>query len=131
MKAKLLVVATYCVIAVLVVVGPAACTYHTAKPLGLCDTFVPSFQDTIAEIVYIYCSNPSNGDCHDGTGTQGQPDYSSFAGIQEQALNGKITEFVFVTGEMPPEFDTQGPKFLEPGDADRLRCWIDNGAPDN
>lgn len=111
-------------------IGPTSCTYDKASPLGLCDTFVPSYADTVAEIIVKYCSDPNHGDCHDGTGTEDQPDYSTFAGVQEQALSGAITEFVFEKGEMPDP-DTQGPKSLEPGDADLLRCWVANGAPDN
>jgi hypothetical protein len=111
--------------------GPVSCTYDKASPVGQCDTLIPSYTDTIAEIIVKYCSDSNHGDCHDGTGTQDQPDYTTFAGVQEQAQSGAITEFVFEKGEMPPEFDTQGPKFLEPGDAELLRCWIANGAPDN
>lgn len=122
------------VLAVMAIVslGQVGCTYDKAKmlALGACDTIMPSFATDIRPIITLYCSDSNNGDCHDGSGTQGQPDFTNYAGIKEQVDNEELERQVFELGDMPDP-DTQGPKQLTAEHLQLLLCWIEQGAPDN
>jgi len=57
------------------------------------------------------------GGCH--------PGYTSYAGLKVVVDNGKLNNRVLVKQDMPPA----GP--LSPADRDKLKKWLDAGAPNN
>jgi len=83
----------------------------------------------IKPIIVTYCSDPDHGSCH-AAGTLSRPDFSTYDGVKEEVDNGQFEHQVFVTKEMPDP-DTDGPKFIHPDDLQALRCWLDDGAPNN
>jgi len=112
------------------VMPPASCTYDKA-PFAECDTVSVGFASDIRPLITLYCSAPALGDCHDGHGSLGQPNYTAYEGIKAQVDNGKLERQVFVTGLMPPEFGSTGPTELTPEHQQLLKCWIVQGALNN
>lgn len=53
------------------------------------------------------------------------PEYNSFNGLKVVVDNGKFNNRVLVKQDMPPS----GP--LSPSDRDKLKRWLDAGAPNN
>lgn len=61
--------------------------------------------------------------CHDAV--SGNADLSTYAGLKTQVDNNGVTSRVFTIADMPPS----GP--LSNEQLQLLKCWMDNGAPNN
>ncbi|MCD6019547.1 MAG: cytochrome c [Bacteroidetes bacterium] len=91
------------------------------KPLGGCDTV--KYSTHIAPLFTNYCAP-----CHSPSGGQ-SPDLTDYATLKSQVDGGRIKARLIdqLPSPMPP------PGSISPTDSevDLIRCWMENGAPNN
>lgn len=95
------------------------CSKDTVPEPEKCDRVV-TFADGIQDILRRKCNTSG---CHDGS--SGVGNYSSFRNMEGVIDNGLFRQEVFVRRTMPKEGD------LTPEELELLRCWSDNGFPEN
>jgi len=89
-----------------------------------CDTVNVTYSGTIAPMLQSKCVG-----CHNNTSTSGNINLSNYAGVQVQALNGRLMGAVrHNAGYSPmPKGGTKIPQC----EIDELNIWITDGAPNN
>ncbi|MEO8588274.1 MAG: hypothetical protein ABI432_02810 [Flavobacteriales bacterium] len=107
----------------------AACTYdkadELAEPAGACDTTNVTYTGTIVPIMITRCALPG---CH-VPGGNGTGDLTTYAGVQNHVLNGKLLAAVqHTTGAIPMPPDGS---MIPMCDILRISAWIQQGAPNN
>lgn len=101
----------------------AACTYEKGEVPEImvaedpCDSTI-SYADDVVPIVSTHCVG-----CHDGFTVSS--DFSSYANLKIVADNGALKQKVYTTHDMP-----QGGTMPD-GDRIILKCWAQQGAPNN
>jgi hypothetical protein len=109
-------------------IGLQSCTKDkTSMPVavGPCDSLSVSFQADIAPIMNTYCTFSS---CH--TYGSGMGDFTNYSGVKSKVDNGQFENRVLNLKDMPPTYSS-GPKSINSDDLQKIKCWIDDGAPDN
>jgi uncharacterized membrane protein len=81
---------------------------------------VAKYSADIAPIVTTKCAISG---CHVSGSSFG--DFTVYAELKQRADNGRIRKNVFELNTMPPSTQTQ----LTDAEKDKLKCWLDNGAP--
>ncbi len=97
----------------------SSCKKDEYKDLD-CSTISSSFAANIKPIIDANCT--SSG-CHNAGSTNG--DFTIYNGIKGKANNGSLEKRVLVKKDMP----ASGALSLD--DRKKIKCWIDNGAPNN
>lgn len=87
----------------------------------VCDGSNLTYNSGISAIINSNC-NASN--CHGNNSSHGS--YTSFAELQTVMNNGKFNSRVLITQDMP-----QGSATLTQSQLNKLKCWVDNGFPEN
>ncbi len=97
------------------------------NPCGFADTI--SFSLDIVPLLETYCYFPGSANvCHaDGGFAPGF--YTSHAGVFEART--KIMQRAITIGDMPPTYSTEGPTSMTECDQEKLRLWLEDGAPNN
>lgn len=95
-----------------------ACNKNKNKHVAMCDGSSPTYDSDVQLIVNSNC-----GGCHGAGSPDG--DYSTYAGLSSITSNGKFESEVLDKQSMP----TSAP--LSDADLDLLKCWVDNGFPEN
>lgn len=85
-----------------------------------CNGTTPTWDGEVANIVMANCSG---SDCHDAGSSRG--DFTTYAGMQDDLLNGSFETEVLETRRMP-QVGT-----LEDSTLAVLQCWLENGFPEN
>lgn len=88
--------------------------------MDLCDSLNVTFSGTVVPLLNANCTTPG---CH--SAGSGNGDYTTYAGIKAKVDNGTFKTRVIDDKNMPPS----GP--LSPSDLDKLKCWLEDGAPNN
>ena len=97
-----------------------SCTFEKSEPLPAgCTTTIYYIAD-IKPIIDSKCVT-----CHTTGASQG--DFTSYAVVKAKVDNGSFKNRVFTIKDMPPGGN---PQLSEPELA-KLKCWMDQGAPDN
>ncbi len=105
--------------ALLVIVLIASCTKDTVpEPEGCSE--VPTFDQSVREIIRNKCN--SSG-CHDGS--SGVGNYNSYRGLERVLDNGQFKQLVLIEKTMPRSGTLSAEEF------ESLRCWTENGFPEN
>ncbi len=95
-------------------------------PALVCNTVV-TYDDQMAEIIDNSCAYVG---CHDGGG-DAPGDYTNFA-VLSTNLNETFERRVVEEQNMPPEYAPEGsPKTLTADELNLMRCWIEDGYPEN
>lgn len=104
----------------------SACTKDSAEPREEidCSTLNPVYLGDIVVIINRTCAYAG---CHGTLSPYG--DYTSFAGLKPSLENGRFKERVLTIGDMPPTNVTDSLR-LEPFELELLRCWLENGFPE-
>ena len=89
-------------------------------PITVCDTLQVSYSNDINPIVRNSCRISG---CHVEGFEHGN--FYDFEEIKESALSGRLWLFTAVLRSMPPSSE------ISSEDLKKIRCWIDDGAPDN
>lgn len=96
----------------------SSCTFEKAEPLSVgCSTPV-SYSADIDTIIVAQCEG-----CHFAGAAEG--DFSDFNVLKSKVDAGVFKNRVFTLKNMP-----QGGS-LSPEDLGKLRCWVEQGAPNN
>lgn len=99
--------------------------FSCTKDIGyipFCDKNPSSYATVIKPILITKCS----GDyCHHEGSSIG--DITTFVGLKEKINEGKFQTQVFDSKLMPPSFAPQ----LTEDELKKIRCWLDEGAPEN
>ncbi|MEW6467507.1 MAG: hypothetical protein AB1458_01205 [Bacteroidota bacterium] len=82
-----------------------------------CDTV--TYSGTIVPIIANNCMNPG---CHGSGSANG--DYTTYAGVKAKVDNGSFQHRVIDKKDMPPGG-------LGKDDMNKIKCWLDAGAPNN
>jgi len=99
-----------------------ACTYKKGEvPVAEipCDSM--SYSTHIDPIIATYCI-----DCHTAGGT-GTGDFTSYSDLKIAADNGSLKRTVFTLKSMPPA----GSPELTDEQRANIKCWVEQGAPQN
>jgi hypothetical protein len=88
--------------------------------INICDTLNITYQNNIKLIIDANCA--SSG-CHDAN--SGSGNFTNFNGLKLKLDNGSFETRVIQQRNMPPS----GP--LPQNTLDDLKCWIENGYPEN
>jgi len=92
-------------------------------PTNPCSTV--TYKKDITPIINQTCAIKS---CHvSGTGER---DYITYAGLKNDATNGKFKKEVLTNKSMPPR-NSSGPTSLTAAQLEKFTCWINAGAPNN
>ena len=86
-----------------------------------CDS-IPVYVGQIQPIIDHNCSFAG---CHDGTGAA-PGDFTSYAGMESRLNNGKIMDRAITIQDMP-----EAPFTMTLAHFDSLKCWLENGFPEN
>lgn len=103
-----------------------ACIKETARlpvtvPKSFCDSLDVKYSADIIDIMQLNCAISG---CHDGSG--GAPlDLNIYADLKTYVDNGMLQSRVIDLKDMPPS----GP--LPDSLIQKLKCWVDAGAPNN
>lgn len=81
---------------------------------------VCSYSTIISPIINTKCAIPN---CHNAASSLA--DFSTYEGLKQRADNGRIRTNVFDLKIMPPASAVQ----LTDDEKEKLKCWLDNGAP--
>lgn len=84
------------------------------------DTNACAFSATIQPVINTKCAIPN---CHNAGSALG--DFTTYEGLKTRADNGRIRTNVFDLKIMPPASATP----LTDEEKEQLKCWLDNGAP--
>ncbi len=79
-----------------------------------CNGSNPKYNSEIKSIIDANCTSSS---CHSN--------YGSYSGLQSILSNGKFKSEVLDNQSMPKNGN------LSDGDLDKIKCWVDNGYPEN
>lgn len=91
---------------------------------GGCDTSNMSFSQDIKAILNTYCVN-----CHSGSAPQGNVNLSSYANVKTYVNNGKLLgSITWSAGYTPMPY---GQPQLDSCYINKIKSWINNGAPNN
>ena len=101
----------------LVAILPYACITHKKATLD-CSTIESKYTSDILPIIRDNCYK-----CHGAGSNKG--DFTTYAGIKNMVDNGELENEVLKKQEMPPS----GP--LPEEQRKKIRCWLNNGAPNN
>ena len=110
---------------VFIVVAWSACTHDKGldpalqAKTGSCDSI--TYSKHIKAIINTQCATATG--CH-GTGS-GNGDFTAYIGVKAKVDNNTFSNRVVVVGDMPPG----GP--LPSADLEKVKCWLDKGAPNN
>jgi len=85
-----------------------------------CTNVPASYNDHIKPLVTTNCALPG---CHAAGSSNG--DYTTYAGLKAVADNGKLEDRVIHDRDMPPG------QPLSLDDRKKIKCWLNNGAPNN
>jgi hypothetical protein len=96
-----------------------ACKKDEYKDLD-CSKENASYRNAIQPIIQRNCMDSG---CHDAGSING--DFSTYSGIRGKARNGSLTKRVLEKKDMPPG------GALSLSDRKKIKCWIENGAPEN
>ena len=129
MRNKLIKFLIFCCISVVV-----GCSYHKSDieyPLSTCDTTIIGYRAEITQILDKYCK-----DCHapQNYASISNQNLYDFKTIHELATDGKFAKgtlltAVLQTGEVTPmPFNRLK---ISDCDIDKIRAWVNRGAPDN
>lgn len=92
-------------------------------PTNPCSTV--TYKTDITPIINQTCAIKS---CHvSGTG---EGDYTTYAGLKNDAISGKFKKEVLTNKSMPPRNST-GPNSLTAAQLEKFTCWINAGSPNN
>lgn len=97
---------------------------ETTCPDTNCDTSNPTFSGTVKPILETYC----NG-CHGGGSPLGNVDYNTYAGVKTTVTNGKLLGSIQHKSGFSPM--PQNANQLSACNIDKIKAWIDAGAPNN
>jgi hypothetical protein len=86
-----------------------------------CSTIDSKYSTSIKNIMSANCTTSG---CHDGN-SYGAVDLRTYNNIKPYIDNGKFNQEVIVDKTMPKG------KTLSQGDRDKIKCWLDSGAPNN
>ena len=100
-----------------------ACTFEKASPLPAGCTATMFYAVDIKPIISSKCSIPG---CHEPTGS-GTGDFTTYAGVKAKVDDGTINNRVFLVKDMPQS----GFPPLTEDEKSKLKCWMQQGAPDN
>ncbi|HEY0030733.1 MAG TPA: cytochrome c [Bacteroidia bacterium] len=99
----------------------ASCTFEKAQPLPVGCTTTIFYATDIQPMINSKCVS-----CHTAGGT-GTGDFTSYTGLKAKAESGSLNTRVFVLKDMPPAGNPQ----LTEDELSKLKCWIEQGAPNN
>ena len=88
----------------------------------VCDGSNPTYDADIKMIIELNCSGAF---CHNAGSNRG--DWTTYAGLSDVLINGKFEQRVLISQSMPKG----NSRTLTQGEIDILRCWTDNGFPEN
>ena len=114
---KTLLFLTYCT------VGIVACNKetNTTEP----EQPAPCHATYVADIKTIVNAKCAISGCHDGN--SGIIGFKEYTPLKERADNGRIKSYVIELKIMPPATAPQ----LTDNEKKLIKCWLDNGAPEN
>lgn len=95
-----------------------ACKKNSNKHVAVCDGSSPTYTSTVSAIISSNCSG-----CHGPGSNDG--DFSTYAKLSTVTSNGKFENEVLTNQSMPQSSP------LPDADLDKLKCWIENGFPEN
>src|SRR4051812_10157398 len=98
-----------------------SCTFEKAKPLPVGCTSTIFYVTDVKPIIDAKCATSG---CHEPAGS-GTGDFTDFAQLKAAVDNGTFKNDVFILKTMP-----QGGSLSE-DELGKLRCWLDQGAPNN
>ncbi len=104
-----------CLVALLFI----ACTRDTVEPADPCD-HVMTYDNGIREIVRNTCNFSG---CHDGS--SGVGNYNTYQGMERVLQNNAFRQEVVIAKTMPKSGT------LTPEQFEALKCWSENGYPEN
>ena len=87
----------------------------------VCDGTSPTYDSFVSLLV---ASNCSTSGCHGSGSSNG--DFTSYTGLSSVTTNGKFEQEVLTNQSMP-----QGSSTLSESDLNKLKCWVENGFPEN
>ena len=118
MKARVFIVVTLCVL--------LGCRYDV-EPNVACDTSNVTYSSTITGIINTYGCLQSS--CHGGTNPGSGFKLDSYAGVKAKVTDGRL----FGAINHSPGFVSmpQNAGKMSPCDIDKVKAWIDAGAPNN
>ena len=96
-----------------------ACTKDTVAPADPCD-HVMTYDNGIREIVRTTCNFSG---CHDGS--SGVGNYNTYQGMERILQNGAFRQEVVIAKTMPKSGTLTDEQF------EALKCWSENGYPEN
>lgn len=102
-----------------VLIGLLACEKDEYKNLD-CASVNASYKNDINPIIQGNCMSAG---CHDAGSSNG--DFTTYKGLKGKADNGSLNKRVLEKKNMP----TNGALSLD--DRKKLKCWLNNSAPDN
>lgn len=85
-----------------------------------CSNIASTYSTDIKPIISNNCTLSG---CHAAGSPNG--DFTTYTGLKSVADNGKLNEQVIIDKKMPPS----GPLSLD--DRKKIKCWLNNGAPNN
>lgn len=97
----------------------AGCTRDQVELPEPCNE-VKSYNDAIRDILRNKCNTSG---CHDGA--SGVGNYNSYSGVRRVVENGEFRQQVVIEKTMPKDGTLSDEEF------DLLRCWSENGFPEN
>ena len=103
----------------LIIIGFSSCRKDEYKKLD-CSTINAKYNADIKPIINANCT--SSG-CHDAG--SGNGDYTTYSGLKIKVDNSSLSSRVLYDKNMPPN----GALSLD--DRNKIKCWLDNGAPNN
>ena len=86
-----------------------------------CDGSNLSYNTGVSDIIN---SNCNASGCHNSGSPHGS--FTSFSGLQGVVNNGTFNQRVLVNQDMP-----EGSATLTESQLNKLKCWVDNGFPEN
>ena len=105
--------------ALFLIVLIVGCTKDTVpEPEGCVE--IPTFDQSVREIIRNKCNFSG---CHDGS--SGVGNYNSYRGLERVLDNGEFKQLVLIEKTMPRSGT------LSPEEFESLRCWTENGFPEN
>jgi mono/diheme cytochrome c family protein len=109
----------------------AACTYDNEEDLApqpdhqfQCDTTAVTFSGTVVPILSTNCYS-----CHAAGIAEGGVVLDNYNGVKEEASHGHLVGVITHAPGFPPM--PQGAAKLSDCDIEKIRNWVDAGAPNN
>ena len=103
--------------------GMTSCLKDKTVPVGDCGTVI-SYSEEIRPIIESSCKTGGGAGCHDAW----IDDYSQ---VKSQLNSGNWQNEVFIEKTMPVMPNDFGPDSLTAEELTLMKCWIDQGYPDN